>query len=99
MDKIELLRIEYNKPLTITSAARCPEHNAKVSGTGKTGPHVTGRAIDIAVDRGNAYKLLTLALKAGFTGIGLRQKGEGRFVHLDDLPNAQGQPRPTLWTY
>jgi hypothetical protein len=35
----------------------------------------------------------------GFTGIGIAQKGEGRYVHLDDLPSVEGQPRPTLWSY
>ena len=99
MDKVEALRLAYGKPLAVTSAARCPNHNARVSGTGRTGPHVTGRAIDLAVDRGDAYRLLRMALEAGFSGLGFQQKGAGRFLHLDDLPNAPGQPRPTIWTY
>jgi zinc D-Ala-D-Ala carboxypeptidase len=99
MDKVEALRVAYGKPLAVTSAARCPNHNARVSATGRTGPHTTGRAIDLAVDRGNAYRLLRMALEAGFSGLGFQQKGAGRFLHLDDLPNAPGQPRPTVWSY
>ncbi len=34
-------------------------------------------------------------------GIGIKQKGDyaSRFVHLDDLPNGSGQPRPWCWSY
>lgn len=99
MKKIEGLRVAYGKPLTVTSAARCPEYNAKVSATGPTGPHTTGHAIDFAVSYADAHKLLSIALKLGFSGIGVQQKGEGRFLHVDDLPNAPGQPRPTVWSY
>lgn len=99
MDKIEALRVAYGRSMTVTSAARCPAYNAKVSGTGRTGPHTTGRAIDIAIDRKAAWELLNLAVQFGFTGIGVQQKGGGRFLHFDDLPNAPGQPRPTIWSY
>lgn len=95
MDKVERLRVAYGKALTVTSAARCPEHNAKVSGTGRTGPHTTGRAIDFAVDRADAYRLAKLAFEQGFTGIGFQQKGAGRFLHVDDLTEG----RPTIWSY
>ena len=99
MCKIEELRIRCGFPLPISSGARCPEHNARVSATGKTGPHTTGRAIDLAVDREKAYIVLCIALVMGFTGIGVQQKGTGRFIHLDDLPAKEGQPRPTVWGY
>jgi zinc D-Ala-D-Ala carboxypeptidase len=99
MTKVEALRVAYGKPLTVTSAARCSTHNANVSGTGMHGPHTTGRAIDFAVDRGDAYRLTKLAFEHGFTGIGWQQKGASRFVHIDDLPDAPGQPRPTTWSY
>jgi hypothetical protein len=35
---------------------------------------------------------------AEFTGIGLKQHGEGRFIHLDDL-HLPAHPRPIVWTY
>ena len=99
MDKVEALRVACGYSFVVTSAARCPLHNDRVSQTGFHGPHTTGRAIDVAVDRGKAFLVVALAIKRGFTGIGVQQKGAGRFIHLDDLPDAPGQPRPTIWSY
>ena len=99
MDKIELLRVSIGFPVAVTSAARCPEHNSKVSGTGRTGPHTTGRAIDLGVTHGKAHAVLATAVRMGFSGIGVNQKGGGRFIHIDDLPNGPGGPRPTVWSY
>ena len=99
MDRVQGLRDALGFPLPVSSAARCPAYNAKVSGTGLTGPHTTGRAIDLAVSHEEAYFVMAAAPAYGFTGIGVQQKGKNRFVHLDDLPNAPGQPRPTVWSY
>ena len=104
MRKVEALREMWGKPMKVTSAARCPAYNAKVSSTGPDGPHTTGHAIDVEVARGDAFALLMLIGRAnarglGITGIGVQQKGTGRFVHMDDLPDAPGQPRPTIWSY
>ena len=99
MDKVEKLRDRLGFPLTVTSAYRCPEYNNRVSGTGRSGPHTTGRAIDLGVSHGRALEALRMALAAGFTGFGIKQHGQGRFIHLDDLPNAEGQPRPHIWSY
>src|SRR5690606_7476037 len=71
---LDRLRERYGKPLVVTSGYRCPSYNSKVSSTGPTGPHTTGKAADLRVDRGDAYRLLKLALDAGFTGIGVQQK-------------------------
>ena len=64
-----------------------------------TGAHASGRAVDIAVSRGDAYALMRLAMRMGFTGVGVQQKGDGRFIHLDDLTAKEGWPRPTVWSY
>lgn len=96
---LDQLRERYGKPLVVTSGYRCSSYNSKVSSTGPTGPHTTGKAADLRVDRGDAYRLLELALDAGFTGIGVQQKGAGRFLHLDMLLSGPGQPRPTVWSY
>ena len=61
--------------------------------------HTTGKAADIAVSREDAFHLLSLALSKGFTGIGVQQKGSGRFIHLDTIENSEGRPRPTVWSY
>lgn len=99
MEKLETLRAIYGKPLKVTSAARCPEYNAKVSSTGLTGPHTTGRAIDVEIFGADAHQLLRIAMRHGnFTGIGVSQKGphKSRFLHFDDI---QGESRPWVWSY
>lgn len=97
--ELDELRHRLGYPLVISSGYRCPDHNAKVSSTGRTGPHTSGRAADIAIDRTRAYEVLQTALLMNFTGIGVQQKGASRFLHLDNLPNAPGQPRPVVWSY
>ncbi len=99
IDKLDQLRETCGFRLRVTSGYRCPSHNARVSGTGATGPHTTGRAADIAVDRERAFDVLAWAADIGFSGIGIKQHGDGRFIHLDDLEHASGRPRPTVWSY
>lgn len=94
MDRLELLRAAYNAPTPVTSGARCPAYNKKVSTTGDSGPHTTGRAADIGVRGADARRLLSEALKLDFTGIGINQKGSARFVHVDDVPGPE-----RIWTY
>lgn len=98
--KLENLREAYGKPMIVTSYYRSPAYNAAISATkSMTGPHTTGRAVDIRIARGEAYALTKLAMNMGFTGIGWSQKGAGRYIHIDDLSNGPGQPRPTVWSY
>lgn len=98
MDKLQTLRDSFGKPMIITSGYRSPAYNAKVSSTGLTGPHTTGKACDVSVYGRDAYLLIQLAMKMNFTGIGINQRGAGRFVHLDNLAPPEF-PRPALWTY
>jgi hypothetical protein len=65
----------------------------------KPGAHASGRAVDVGVSRSDAYALLRLAIRMGFSGIGVQQKGNGRFLHIDDLEAKDGWPRPTIWSY
>lgn len=99
MKKVETLRKMCGFPFIVSSAARCPSHNSKVSSSGREGPHTTGRAIDISVDKGKAVDVMAAALASGlFTGFGVSQKGNGRFIHLDDLALPK-YPRPNIWSY
>ena len=99
MDRLQALRTVCGFPFTITSGARCPDHNAKVSATkSRTGPHTIGAA-DIAVSHEQAYNIIRHALNCGVTGLGVDQKGGSRIVHVDWLPGADGQPRPHIWSY
>jgi len=100
VDKLQRLRDHYGRPLKLSSAYRCPEHNAAVSSTGRAGPH-TKAAFDVLVSGPEAYQIVALALLEGFTGIGVSQKGPhaARFIHLDALDDAPDCPRPYVWSY
>jgi len=98
MIKVEALRHELNFPFVVTSAYRCKDHPIEARKS-SPGAHESGRAIDIGVSGEKAYRLLQAALRLGMTGIGVNQKGSGRFIHLDDLENEEGRPRPWVWSY
>lgn len=98
MQRLDYLRKVCEFPFIITSGYRSPEYNAKISSTGLTGPHTTGKAVDILVSGKNAHTLIQRATAHGFTGIGISQKGphESRFIHLDMVTDG---PRPWVWSY
>lgn len=98
LELLEELRVRHGRPMLLSSAYRCPEHNQAVSTTGPDGPHTTGKAVDVLVHTAQAHRLLALATLLGFRGIGLKQHGPwgGRFIHLDDLGTGK---RPWVWTY
>lgn len=94
MDKLQGLRDLVGKPLPVNSGYRCLKYNKKIGG----GPaHPAGVAVDLGVQGELAHEMLTLALAMGFQGIGVKQKGRGRFIHLDMLE--KGAPRPWVWSY
>lgn len=95
MHRLQKLRDSYGKPMIITSGYRCRAHPIELAKT-LPGAHTTGQAADIAVTGQNAHLLLKLALLHGFSGIGVQQKGDGRFLHLDTLVES---PRPNVWSY
>jgi len=95
MDALQTLRTIYDKPMTITSGYRDPTHPIEAK-KDKPGAHATGRAADIACDGQAAYDIMQIAFELGFTGIGVSQKGNGRFIHLDTI---EGGPRPNVWSY
>lgn len=100
--RLNQLRSLLRRPLKVTSGYRTPDHNEKVSpATGRTGPHTTGKAVDLQVCAEDAFHVLELALALGFTGVGLNQKGPlmSRFIHLDLIAGNPDIPRPRVWTY
>lgn len=98
MDRLQQLRNAYNKPMKITSGYRCPKHPIEAAKP-KPGAHSTGMAADVGIQGSEAHRLLQLALELGFTGVGVQQKGTGRFLHLDTISNQPDSPRPTVWSY
>lgn len=112
MQKLVKARKDCGFPFNVTSGYRCPEHNSKVSKTGKEGPHTTGQAVDIKTKGDEAHKIIDAAYMAGILnplgdddergGLGVKQHGthSNRFLHLDDLADDQtAGPRPWVWSY
>lgn len=97
MTRLEKLREMCGFPFIVTSGYRCKVYNMTVS-TSRDGPHTTGRAIDIFIRGDKAIDLVCTAYMLGFTGFGIRQKGDKRFIHLDDLEKPEFN-RPTIWSY
>ena len=99
MDRMQLLRDYCGLPLTITSGSRRPLHSIEAA-KAAPGTHAMGRAVDIACNGVEALDLIEEALEVRFTGFGVQQKGEHRFLHLDDLKDGEHTaPRPTIWSY
>ncbi len=94
--KFNELRELVGEALPMSSGYRCPDYNTI---RGFTQTHSTGQAGDLAVSHRLAYLIVSYALECGFTGIGVSQKGQGRFIHLDDLEQADKRPRPHIWSY
>jgi uncharacterized protein YcbK (DUF882 family) len=95
MDNLQALRDVFKKPMKITSGYRDRSHPVERNKAG-IGPHAQGLACDVAVSGADAYKLVGLAIGMGFTGIGVSQKGNSRFIHLDMVKSSL---RPTIWSY
>jgi len=94
MVRLEELREHLGFAFPISSAYRCPTYNTKIGGASSS-YHMQGRAVDIALNHDQAWQLIAAAPKFGFRGIGINQKGNGRFVHLDD----RTQDKVTLFGY
>ena len=102
---LEALRVRFGHAITINSGYRCPEHNHAVSSSGLNGPHTVTTnhniTVDVRISGELAAKLLHHAMNLGFTGIGVKQKGDhaSRFLHLDMIMPAGKHPRPRVWSY
>ena len=96
MDALQDLRNQFG-PITPSSGYRCANHpvEARKRKPG-TGTHSSGKAADFSISRGDAVRVLRLAMMDGrFTGFGVQQKNSGRFIHLDSTTTN----RPMIWSY
>jgi len=100
IDRLQAMRSSVGFALRVTSGFRCPDHNERVSSSGRTGAHTTGKAADIHVWGEDAHTVLKQAMTL-FTGVGVAQKGatQSRFIHVDSIKPGQDKPRPTVWSY
>ncbi len=96
---VQAVRTQLGKPLIISSGFRCAQHNNKISSTGFSGPHTTGKAIDILCAKETAAMVIKCGLLLGATGLGVSQKGNhaARFVHLDTINRTPH--RLYVWSY
>ena len=91
LNRLEEVRVLANRPLTVTSGGRCPNHKNEIHRT-TPADHQKGIGIDIAVAGGvERAQLVTLGLKHGFNAIGIAKT----FVHLG---YREGQ-QPVMWVY
>ena len=80
--RLEALRTLLDKPLLVTSGARCETHNREVGGRPGSW-HLKGLAVDIScVDSELRGEIIRLAGLLGFNGIGVAKN----FIHLDLRP-------------
>ena len=75
---LELVRIEYDKPMRINSGIRCLEHNRKI-GSRDTSSHIKCLAADIGCTNMSERKELLYILMKQFDRIGINKK----FIHVD----------------
>ena len=80
LDVLVEIRMHFDAPVTINSAARCPFHNEVVGG-GKESQHKLGRAADIVVEGVTPYIVQSylIELLPGKFGIG----SYNTFTHID----------------
>ena len=89
---------ELGFPFKITSGYRCKDHPLEKKKV-NPGAHRDGLAADIGVRGHKAYEVIARASEFGFTGIGVAQKGDSRFIHLDVSAHQVTRPRPWIWSY
>lgn len=99
MDKLYKVREQYNRPMLFSSGYRCPDHPVEAGKSNGPGVHTMGCAADILVSGREAFELLRVAVAAGFTGVGVQQKGASRYLHLDDAEDGLRFVRPMIWSY
>jgi zinc D-Ala-D-Ala carboxypeptidase len=95
MQKIVIAREETGFSWELVSGFRCPPYNNQVSKTGFTGPHTTGRALDVRADSRKRYCIMEALQKLGFTRFGIAKT----FIHVDDLTAKEGFAEEVIWTY
>jgi uncharacterized protein YcbK (DUF882 family) len=77
LESLEVIRKHFGQPITITSACRCPKHNALVGGAQRS-QHVQGRAADIQVRDTDPSKVADFA-----EDLGLSVGRYNYFTHVD----------------
>jgi uncharacterized protein YcbK (DUF882 family) len=84
VDALEAFRAIVGKAVIVSSAYRCPQHNAEAGGAGRS-EHVEGLAADIRVEGMTATQMEALARKIpAIRGIG--RNDHQQYIHVDVRP-------------
>lgn len=84
---LQKIRDYFGKAVNISSAYRCPTHNAKVANASSKSKHMYGMAADIKVAGVEPAEVAKYAESIGILGIGLYDTDkDGHFVHIDTRP-------------
>ena len=86
--QLQILRNNINKPITINSGYRSPEHNKNIGGV-ENSQHVLGKAADIQV-KGISTRILAALIEDLINDGDMLQGGLGiydKFVHYDIRKN------------
>lgn len=95
MDAVQRIRTKLGFPFEVLSAYRCPEYNAKISKTGRLGPHTTGKAMDVKCSSYQRMRIVREALREGWTRFGVNRGS----LHFDGLGEADEFPSMVMWDY
>lgn len=98
VEKLEALREEFGQPMRLSSAYRDPKlHPRERMKPNGPGYHGKGMAVDVLIHGPDAIRLLKLAIKHGFNGIGINQRNDfsQRFIHLD----TRKPEKSAIWSY
>jgi zinc D-Ala-D-Ala carboxypeptidase len=90
LNRLQALRDEWGKPMKLSSAYRSAQHPRERTKPNGPGHHHGvngngGQAFDVLIAGEDVPPFIALAIKHGFKGIGVNQKGEWnqRFIHID----------------
>jgi len=97
MFRLQRLREEYGKSFSPVKGGgyRCVNYAKS-----KCTAHREGKAIDPDIPKEDYFIFIKLAMKHGFTGIGVKNKKGHYQLHIDDALEIKGiRPRPYFWSY
>lgn len=97
---LQQIRTTYGKVMRINSGYRDfthPIERGKLNRGKEVGAHAYGVAADIAVSGEDAMELFVIAFSYGIRRIGVYQRGQERFLHMDIGDRELGFPK-ALWT-
>lgn len=94
MEKLQAIRTEYGRSITVTSGFRSVKHPVEAKKTHSNGEHTQGMCADIACTNGtDRFRLIQLAFKHGITRIGIANT----FLHLGI--GGKNLPNNVVWDY